>query len=109
MISCNLQIAKQCTSSHNTTHNNLMTPSSFFLQIPAPTAMLELVPVPGLESIHFHPLTAYNNHLETHPVTIETNSNSTSLATKPQIGQQLHRLPIKFQLDDLHSNFVEVR
>ncbi|XP_050697306.1 uncharacterized protein C05D11.1-like isoform X1 [Eriocheir sinensis] len=77
-------------------------------EIPAPTAMLELVPVPGLESIHFHPLTAYNNHLENHPITIETYSNSTALATKPQIGEQLHRLPIKFQLDDLHSNFVEM-
>ncbi|XP_045129577.1 uncharacterized protein C05D11.1-like [Portunus trituberculatus] len=69
-------------------------------EIPPPNHMLELVPVPGLDSINFHPLTAYNNHLESSP------PPSTSSSISAQIGQRIHSLPIKFQLDDLHSNFV---
>lgn len=71
-------------------------------EIPPPKNMLELVPVPGLDSIHFHPLTAYNNHQESSPLP----SASASSSVSSQIGHRLNSLPIKFQLDDLHSNFV---
>lgn len=72
-------------------------------EIPAPKQMLELVPVPGIDSINFHSLTAYNNHLEMHHGAVSSSPNKSS-----QIAERLYDLPIKFQLDDVHSNFVEM-
>ncbi|KAG7174925.1 Peptidase M16 inactive domain and insulinase-containing protein [Homarus americanus] len=68
-------------------------------EIPPPGEMLQSVPVPGLESINFHPLRAYANHLETQP-----NHGQ----PEPNLPTLLSQLPVKFQLDDLHSNFVEI-
>ncbi|XP_064101551.1 uncharacterized protein C05D11.1-like [Macrobrachium nipponense] len=70
-------------------------------EIPPPPEMLQSVPVPGVSSINFHPINAYSNHI---------NLDGTSGALQPQLSfsQLLSNLPVKFQLDDLHSNFVEV-
>lgn len=60
--------------------------------------MLESVPVPSVEHIKYHPLKAYNNHMEVYPA-----------QTYPSNLAHISQLPFKFQLDDIHSNFVEVR
>ncbi|XP_069192343.1 uncharacterized protein C05D11.1 isoform X2 [Procambarus clarkii] len=68
-------------------------------EIPPPGEMLESVPVPNVDSINYHLLRAYSNHLPTEP----------SLKHKePNLPTHFSELPIKFQLDDLHSNFVEM-
>ncbi|XP_069943754.1 uncharacterized protein C05D11.1 isoform X1 [Cherax quadricarinatus] len=68
-------------------------------ETPPPAEMLESVPVPGVESINFHHLRAYSNPLENQPSLKQA---------EPNLPTHLSQLPIKFQLDDLHSNFVEI-
>ena len=71
----------------------------FILQIPPPAEMLKSVPVPGISKINFHPLTAYDNlhDFESSP----TNKIQSSVFN-------LQDMPVKFQLDDIHSQFVQV-
>lgn len=68
-------------------------------EILPPQEMLELVPVPSVKSIDFHPLRAYSNHMDMYPSITQS---------QPNIPTLLNQLPMKFQLDDLHSNFVEM-
>ncbi|KAK3859607.1 hypothetical protein Pcinc_034292 [Petrolisthes cinctipes] len=66
-------------------------------ELPPPSDMLESVPVPSVASINYHPLKAYNNHMEVYPAPLF-----------PSNLAQISQLPFKFQLDDIHSNFVEM-
>ncbi|XP_027214952.2 uncharacterized protein C05D11.1 isoform X2 [Penaeus vannamei] len=71
-------------------------------EIPPPPEMLQSVPVPGTHSINFHPLQAFSNHGE--------QRTHSTMKQQPQgnLPLQLSDLPVKFQLDNLHSNFVEM-
>lgn len=69
-------------------------------EIPPPTDMLQSVPVPGVQSINFHPFSALNNHLD--------HNIHAGVPQSQPLFSQLSDLPVKFQLDDLHSNFVEI-
>ncbi|KAK7023550.1 hypothetical protein SK128_010061 [Halocaridina rubra] len=69
--------------------------------IPPPSQMLQSVPVASVAGINFHPINAYNNHL----------SFDTQIGVsrpKPEVLQLISNLPVKFQLDDINSNFVEI-
>jgi len=75
-------------------------------EIPPPSDMLSSVPVPGVEKINFHSLRAYDNHVNlVAPTLPTTNVNDAEEVTTVL---DLSHLPFNFQLDDLHSNFVEI-
>ncbi|KAK7070200.1 hypothetical protein SK128_011894, partial [Halocaridina rubra] len=70
-------------------------------EIPPPSQMLQSVPVPSVASINFHPSSAYSNHISFDPQVDVSRP-------QPEFSQLLSNLPVKFQLDDLNSNFVEI-
>lgn len=70
-------------------------------EIPPPPEMLQSVPVPGTDSINFHLLQAYSNHED-------SRAHTTTEKSPASVPMQLSDLPVKFQLDNLHSNFVEM-
>ncbi len=62
--------------------------------------MIGGVPVPGTESIHFHPCVAVGNH---QPAAAETS------ALVEGEGFPVHEIPFFMQVSHIHSAFVEVR
>lgn len=67
-------------------------------EIPPPPAMLNDMPVPSTDSVVFHTLDAYTNHQD-------GDTNSTNAMIDPP-DFKISDLPFKFQVDDVHSNFV---
>ena len=64
-----------------------------FFQKEAPDSVLTSVDVPDIKSIQFHPVKPTSNH--------RAAENQNQLFP-------LDKIPFKFQLDDVHSNFVQV-
>ena len=63
-------------------------------QVETPKSVLTAVPVPGTDSIHFHPLTP--------------SSNLPSRSGVENSKFPVSDLPYKFQLDDISTNFARV-
>ncbi|ESO83908.1 hypothetical protein LOTGIDRAFT_222342 [Lottia gigantea] len=63
-------------------------------EIEPTTAMLTCVDVPKVASIKFHPISPSSNH----------NNTTANKTTK----FPLYDIPFRFQLDDIHTNFVEM-
>ena len=57
--------------------------------------MISSLAVPGTDSIHFHPINRHSNL----PADQQTNDVD---------GIDLQKIPFTFQLDDIHTNFVQV-
>ncbi|XP_038073979.1 uncharacterized protein C05D11.1-like isoform X2 [Patiria miniata] len=58
-----------------------------------PENMISSLPVPGTDSIHFHPINRRSN--------LPSNQGDGELD-----GMNLQKIPFTFQLDDIHTNFV---
>ena len=72
------------------------------LQTPPPDSLLQSFPVPTVQGISFHALKAYTNIANYTTV-------SNTVYTLPQGAKiNLTDLPIRMQLNDVDSNFVEV-
>ena len=67
-------------------------------QIPAPDHVVSSLSVPGTDSIQFHPLVAMGNHQPE-----VTFAGSAEYSKMP-----VHKLPFSFQVNHMHSGFVEV-
>ena len=66
-------------------------------QIPAPEEILRMVPVPEVGNIHFHSIIRSNNYIKDY-------------ISGDILGfDHLSKIPYKFQLDDIKSNFITIR
>ena len=86
-----------CTHTH--THHDLNDhQSSHSLQTPIPNDLASSLPVPGTDNIHFHPLIAMGNH-----------KPANQLEELPEYSRfPVHNVPFFFQVNHIHSAFVEV-
>ena len=66
-------------------------------EIPPPEEMLRMVPVPDVGNIHFHSIIRSNNYIKDYISGDILGFNS------------LSKIPYKFQLDDIKSNFITIR
>lgn len=70
------------------------------MQIPPPAEMLVSVPVAPVDNVSFHSLATYSNLEGVIPKDVPSQVPSMF---------DLKVLPVKMHLDDINSNFVEVR
>ena len=67
--------------------------------MPAPDDVISCVPVPGTDSIHFHPCVAVGNHQPLEAVK----------RLEEYESFVVHEVPFFMQIHHVHSAFVEVR
>lgn len=80
--------------------NNFLFIVMFLLQKEAPDSLLTSVDVPNVDSIFFHPIIPSCNRAA---------ENVNRVAEKANPVFPLENIPFRFQLDDVHTNFVQVK
>ena len=72
----------------------------FLLQAPIPDEILTEFPLASVDNVQFHNLSVYSNLLDV------ANSNDVYVGTDSSVD--LKKIPVRMQVNDIKSNFVQV-